>query len=267
MTDKKWYDGTAPKSRCDLDLLIELSDKYADEWCIGIETGADGYEHFQCRWRFKVGKELATVRNQFAPACDCIHFSGTHVRDFEYCKKGGNYICSWDKAIRKFAFIELWQWQEQAQSYLNQQDDRKILVIVDEQGCRGKSAFGKYLEATHQADVCPVTDGEASNYLEYCLNHPSKGYVFDIPRADSIKSKKAMWRAIESIKNGCLYDRRYTSRKQWIEPPKIIVFANEEPPYETLSMDRWVVCTIDEHWGKSNEDYPLMPLQVGEARA
>lgn len=268
MTDAKNWAFTAPMSRCDVHTLIELLDKWCSFWVFGIEVGADGYEHFQGHLTAKVGKELATLRNQFKDACDCIHFSkcADVAGSIAYCKKTGNWISSEDGPIRRFAEMELWEWQDKAEMYFQQQDDRRILVIVDEDGCKGKSAFGKYLEATHQADVCPVTDGDASNYIEYCLNHPCTGYVFDIPRADSVKTKKAMWRAIEQIKNGCLYDRRYTSRKKWIEPPKIIVFANEEPPYDALSTDRWVVCYIDTHWG-SKEDAPLMPLQVGDQRA
>lgn len=244
MTDPKWWDATFPKNKCNFEKLIEIADAQCERYAIGDEVGEGGYEHYQARFVFKVGKELATIRNQFAQACDCGHWSKTHVRDFEYVKKEGKFYCSWEGALRKFAMLELRYWQEQAQAQWDTQGEREIDVIWDEDGNKGKSYFSKYMEATHQADVCPVTDGDASNYIEYCLNHPAKGYIFDVPRADTIKTKKAMWRAIEQIKNGLLYDRRYTSRKMWIEPPRIMVFSNELPDWDVLSPDRWRVHAI-----------------------
>ena len=79
------------------------------------------------------------------------------------------------------------------------------------------------------------------------MNHPAKGYIFDVPRCDTIKGKKNMWKAIEQIKNGLLYDRRYTSRKMWIDPPKIHMFSNELPDRENLSADRWNVCGLTDY--------------------
>lgn len=248
MTDVKWWDGTVPKDKCNFDALVNRCEELCDRFVIGDETGQGGYEHYQIRVVFKVPKELATVRNQFADVCDCIHWSKTSVRDFEYVKKEGKFYCSWEGALRKFALLDLNEWQSQAQEFWNNQSDREIYVIVDEDGNKGKSWFAKYMEATHQADVCPVTDGDASNYIEYTLNHPAKGYIFDVPKAETIKTKKAMWQAIEQIKNGLLYDRRYTSRKMWIEPPKILVFSNEAPEWSVLSKDRWRVHAITT-WG------------------
>ena len=77
------------------------------------------------------------------------------------------------------------------------------------------------------------------------MNHPAKGYIFDVPRCDTIKGKKNMWKAIEQIKNGLLYDRRYTSRKMWIDPK--ILCSNELPDRENLSADRWNVCGLTDY--------------------
>lgn len=247
MTDAKWWDFTFSLDRMkDSEQMIQdRLDDLCDRWAYGRETGKNtGYAHLQGRCVFKVGKELATIKNQLEDVLPTAHWSKTHVRDFAYTEKEGDFVRSWEKALRKFAAISLLEWQEQTLDLLTMQSERQVLCIVNESGNIGKSWLSKFLEATHRADVCPVTDGDASNYLEYCLNHPSKGYVFDVPKADSIKSKKAMWRAIEQIKNGCLYDRRYTSRKLWIDPPRVVIFTNEYPPVDTLSADRWQVYTV-----------------------
>lgn len=266
MTDAKWWDFTIPeKEVLSEEGLQTMLDELCEKWCYGHEIGKQtGYEHIQGRVVFKTGKELATIRNQTEVVLPKAHWTKTHVRNFEYCEKDGAFVRSWEKVLRKFATIELRYWQEQALSFYKTQSERGIYVVVDMDGNHGKSVLSKHIEASHMGDVCPVTDGDASNYLEYCCKHPAKGYVFDVPKADSIKTKKAMWRAIEQIKNGLLYDRRYTSEKKWIDPPKIIVFTNEWPPIQWLSEDRWTIHQV--------RDYPitgteLVPCTLDEVRA
>lgn len=264
MTAPKWWDFTLPRDKWELSEIIErLENNGADRFAIGDEIGDGGYKHWQGRVVFKVEKEMTTVCNLLGfvrgkgDADRWGNVSPTHVRDFEYVKKGGKFYCSWEGALRPYQIVELRDWQAQVEIFFNNQNDRQIMVVYDERGNQGKSFFSKYMEATHQADVCPVTDGEASNYIEYCMNHPARGYIFDVPRADTVKGKKNMWKAIEQIKNGLLYDRRYTSRKMWITPPKILVFANELPESEMLSADRWQLFRI-ENWGK---EALLMPAE------
>lgn len=268
MTDPKWWDVTIKASSINLENLMEKLDEKCDRYVVGREVGEGGYEHYQVRMVLKSPTAMSTLRNHIEEACPnwegWTSPTSKNGRNFDYCEKEGNFIRSWEKVLRKYATIDLRYWQEQALADLTVQNEREILVIVDFEGNRGKSYLAKHLEVTHMADVCPVTDGDASNYLEYCLNHPSKGYVFDIPKADSIKSKKAMWRAVEQIKNGLLYDRRYTSRKVWIEPPRIIIFTNEYPPLGMLSCDRWKVRRIFE---TAIEEPHLIPVTHDEIRA
>lgn len=54
------------------------------------------------------------------------------------------------------------------------------------------------------------------------------------------KKQNGLWKAIETIKNGYLKDRRYGLREKWIKPPCLYVFTNTEPKWEYLSTDRWV---------------------------
>ena len=69
-----------------------------------------------------------------------------------------------------------------------------------------------------------------------------------MPRTESVNNKKGMWSAIEQLKNGYLYDKRYNYRDMWIEPPTVAVFTNELPETGYLSKDRWRISTI-EQWG------------------
>nr|WQA30189.1 MAG: rep protein [Cressdnaviricota sp.] len=167
MTDVKWWDFTCPEDKAGTDEGLQiLLDDLCDRWVYGHEIGKDGYKHIQGRVVFKKPKELATIRNQTEVMLPTAHWSKTQVRNFDYCEKEGNFVRSWEKALRKYASIELLDWQAQTLEFWNNQNDRQVHVIIG-QGNDGKSWFSKFMEATHRADVCPVCDGEASNYVEY----------------------------------------------------------------------------------------------------
>lgn len=246
MTDVKWWDGTFPQDMWTKDELIDLGKQHCDMFVIGDETGEGGYRHWQCRFKFKVGKELATLLNQFGvrkgKGCN---FTKTHVRNFEYCKKGGKYYCSWEGALAKYQCLELRDWQAQLEELFKHQDERTVCVVYDPIGNHGKTYFAKYMQATHQAQYVPQMDS-AMDIMAFALEKPCAGYVVDLPRSESAKVKRGMWSAIEQLKNGYIYDKRYKYRDEWRDPARIIVFCNELPDMDTLSEDRWQVLTISE---------------------
>lgn len=245
MTAPKWYDFIQKRAEITLPLLIEaFGQLHTNRFVIGEETGLGGYEHYQCRLQFSKPytlNELIEFNRRFGITGE---WRPSHIKNFDYCEKEGKFYRSWEGALAKFHDLELRNWQRLAIGDLGEQSEREITCIVDYTGNNGKTYLGKYCEVNHIADYCPVNSGESGEYVAYCLGYKAKGYIFDIPRCDTIKDKKQMWKAIEQIKNGCLYDGRYAPRKEWIDPPKILVFANEDPPVEYLSMDRWRVYYI-----------------------
>ncbi len=250
MTEPKWYDLTISRNKLkemNLDGFEEVGRMFenlgAERYVIGQEIGEGGYEHYQCRVVFKHPTPIATLITAFAGIGRVMP---THVRDFKYCEKEGNFYRSWEKVLNKYADIKLLPWQKQTLEELDKQDDRGIMVIIDEKGGKGKTTLSKVCVTRRIAQyVPPMTD--AMDFMAYAMEKPSKGYIFDMPRSETIKQKKGMWSAVEQIKNGYLYDKRYSFRDMWIEPPKVLVFTNEEPPFEALSKDRWQ-CYKIEHW-------------------
>lgn len=244
MTEPKWWDFTASKKMgWTRERIIEILEPVAERFCIGDEVGDGGYEHLQGRVVFKVGKALNTV-DKLIPGA---HWSGTHVRDFEYVKKEGNYYCSWEKSISRWANIELRPWQKALVEDLEDQNERQISVVIDREGNHGKTWLAKYMVATHRATYCPPMQ-DAQDFMAFAMAKPDKAYIFDMPRSESVKQRKGMWSAIEQIKNGYLYDKRYAFRDMWIDPPKILVFTNDEPDTTELSSDRWRVYELKD-WG------------------
>lgn len=258
MTAPKWYDLTLSKDKLNGMTMTELGqvleNQGAERYVIGDEVGEGGYEHYQVRVVYKTEHTMEWMLKVWAP---WGHVTASHVRDFKYCEKEGKFYRSWEKCLNKYLEIDLREWQGQAVGLLKEQNDRQIVVIVDEAGNHGKTVLSKYCQITRKATYVPPM-GDAQDLMAFAMAKPSAGYIFDMPRTESIKEKKGMWSAIEQIKNGYLYDKRYNYRDMWIDPPAILVMANEEPPWNNLSADRWKVYTF-EKWGEHEILAPLEP--------
>lgn len=250
MTAPKWYDGTCKASEISQESLISaLKSWKADKFVIGHEFGHDtGYEHWQIRVVFKKPTTIEQLLKFNIENGVTCHWTPTHVHDFAYCEKDGEYYRSWEGALGKYRDIKLKAWQGQAVADLCEQNDRQVTVIQSE-GNDGKSWLAKHLVVKYGYAYVPAMPN-FEDYMFMAMAHPeAKGFIFDLPRADTIQQKKAMWMAMETIKNGYLYDKRYNFREMWIEPPKMLVLANERPPREVLTKDRWREYYIDYTWG------------------
>lgn len=247
MTEPKWWDATISKKENTFEFVVAKLEALSERFVIGDEVGEGGYEHFQIRCVLKTGKSLDTLKKMDLG----WHWSPTHVRDFNYCEKEGKFYRSWEGALKKYPMMDLLPWQTQAVGYLLDDiakgDDRHITCIVDVDGNHGKTWLGRYLTATHQATYVPPFQ-EAQDFMAFAMAKPSKAYLIDMPRSESIKQRKGMWSAVEQMKNGYLYDKRYQFRDAWIEPPAILVFCNELPDVDSLSRDRWRFLRFDS-WG------------------
>lgn len=252
MTAPKWYDFTQKRAEIGLDDLIKAFGLLKTErFVIGEETGIGGYEHYQCRIQFKKPYTMNELR-QFNERFGITgHWSPTseYGRNFDYCEKEGRFYRSWEGALAKFRDIKLKVWQGQLLGDLQEQNDRQVTVVVDEMGNQGKSWLAKHLVVKYNYAYVPAMP-QFEDYMFMAMAHPdADGFIFDLPRADTLQQKKAMWMAMETIKNGYLYDKRYAFKEQWRDPPKMVVFANERPPREVLSRDRWREYYLTDTWG------------------
>lgn len=264
MTYAKWYDATVSvgdmrKTVIDtgfikqgeesIENLTNHLDNTLNEICeryvIGSEVGSEGYEHFQCRFVLKkdTWRPQDLILFFHSKGIIGIHLSPTHVRNFDYVEKEGRFLRSWERPLAKYVNITLRRWQEIAIGLWAKQNERQILCIIDTKGAHGKTWLRKHLVATHQARFIPPME-KAEDIMAMALACPAKGYIIDLPRAEG-KVKSAIWSAIEQIKDGYLYDKRYQFREKWIEPPKIMVFCNDYDN-KNLSEDRWQTFDISD---------------------
>lgn len=168
--------------------------------------------------------------------------SPTHAR--AYCTKEdtatGNYILDTVEPLDLITPNQQWQ-HEILQLISTKPDYRKIYWYWDNNGNTGKSAFGKYLCAKHNA-LCVSGKSNDCKYAIVKWHEEKKAYpkiiIFDIPRTniDYIN-----YEAIESIKNGCFFSGKYECTQVLMNSPHVIIFANSPPQEYKLSIDRWEI--------------------------
>lgn len=254
MTAPKWYDFTLSKEKSlergfkSMENIGTMFEQLgADRYVIGEEIGEGGYQHYQCRVVFKTEKDEQHLHKIFA---GWGYVSPSHVRDFKYCEKEGRFYRSWEKVLNRFVDLDLLGWQKQIINELSQQNERQITVIVDPNGNNGKSYLTKFLVANRICNIVPCL-GDYKDMMRICMAKAGTGYVIDMERTQDPKKALGLWTAIESVKNGYLFEDRYNFRDMWIEPPKVLVLTNDNPPINALSRDRWQIFGITHQYGTS----------------
>jgi len=137
--------------------------------------------------------------------------------------------------------IVLREWQKKVIGMLEEQNDRAILWIYDEEGGYGKSVLTNYLIDIKGAFMC---NGGRLADIAHAYNGESI-VVFDLPR--SFDETKYIYRAMEGFKDGRLFSPKYQSCMKRFKPPVVVTFANFEPSMiEGLTRNRWDVKDICE---------------------
>lgn len=206
------------------------------DWTIGYEVGRDGYRHIHVRLNARGTFE--ELRRYFA-GC---HIEDASTEDDWYERKDGHFVSSQDTVdIRKCRFGKLRPNQQKVLELLDRQNDRGVLVWFDSTGGVGKSFFTRWLVERGRAYYVPPTVDNSKQIIQYvCAGYKGQPYiVIDIPR--SAKWNQSLYAAIESIKDGLVYDTRYSAKIRDIWGCKILVLTNSMPNLDALSKDRWVI--------------------------
>lgn len=239
--ETQWYDVTMPNSiwKGTDDDIIRILNENCKKWGFGHEVGAqNGLLHYQIRFQLNHSAPIQIPMAMF-PKAHVTPTSKPAMNTWEYITKEGDYVLWSEQKLWKYKNLILRDWQIKTLEQLGRQDDRSILVVQDAIGGAGKTTLAKWMVANHKGTyVPPMSDG--LDFMAMVMAKPEdKCYIFDVPRSETIKQKKGLWSAIEQVKNGYLYDKRYQWREKWISTPKILVFTNDGVPTDALSADRW----------------------------
>lgn len=169
------------------------------------------------------------------------------------------------REVKKLESSGLYPWQAAVvQSCKDQlvegkEDDRHINVIVDVAGGIGKGSLGSFIRYHKLASYLPPAL-TSRDLIAFAMKFKSHAYVFDMPR--SMPKGKALadfYNGIEQIKDGRLYEARYSPQMMTIERPAIWVFSNEMPDVSMLTKSRWLVWAV-------GEDGELEPIELTNKR-
>lgn len=134
--------------------------------------------------------------------------------------------------------IILRTWQLECVKMLEDQNDRNVLWIYDYTGGNGKSVLTNYLMDKEDAFMC-----NSGRLKDISLAYDNQKYViFDLPRTIE---EFTPYRAMEAFKDGRLFSSKYQSCMKRFAPAKVICFANFLPKLSAMSLDRWIIKSLD----------------------
>jgi len=244
------------------------------KWCFQLEKGESGYLHYQCRVSLITKKRVNAAIAFFQRGA---YMGGAHVsatstkvagaRDLIYVTKADTRVKGpWDDMShrreenipKRLRGTPEWKsWQKSVLDMLAEEpDDRTVNVLVNTRGNIGKSFLCNWLGCRGLACDTPImNDAKEVSELVCCMMDPdNKGYAtnkilktifVDVPRAEVKQNKTTMFSALEILKNGKAYDRRYKNRLFYFDPLHAWVFTNQVPDMGLLSRDRWILWEVN----------------------
>lgn len=224
------------------------------KWIIALEHGKGGLEHWQIRFKVrgcdtKEGK--MKFFEQWKAMCNEVHIEFTE-NWCDYERKEGNFVCSDDsRQVLGLRFGSMRPIQQRIIDIVGTQNDREIDVFLDKKGNHGKTWLSLHLYERGQGLLVPrycTTAREISNYV--CSTYKGERYIIiDIPRASKIRPD--LYEALEELKDGAVFDPRYTGRMRNIRGAKVLIFTNNPLDTKKLSADRWRLHGITDKQGMS----------------
>lgn len=224
------------------DLFLHLK-KISKEFYFQLEKGEKcGTLHYQgClsllkKENFDGMKNLLGIYN--AHIDKCKEWFGSK----NYCQKNETRVAGpWNQdTIIINTITNLYDWQMECLKILQlPPDDRTIYWVYDEEGCKGKTQFCKFMAVHHGATV--LGNGALKD-IAYALPDNPTIVLFNLTRCveDHIN-----YTAIEAIKDGMILSSKYESKMKLFNSPHVMIFSNTEPQYEAMSKDRWKVIKLN----------------------
>ncbi len=252
------YDFTVGAGFIEKSNLIKKLNKWCKDWTFQGEKGEKtNFEHWQGRLSLKVKLRL----NELVLKWDLkeTHFSITssvnRKNNFYVLKddtrtegpyESKDYVSLYiPRQIREIS--KLYPWQQYIVDNSTVWDTRTINVVVDIKGEKGKSILCEYMMVHRYGEIIPFCNN-FKDLMRMVYDMPtSTCYLIDMPRAINKENLHSLYSGIEYVKNGYVFDDRYTFKRKIFDCPNIWVFTNKVPDMNMLSNDRWKIWMIDEH--------------------
>lgn len=134
------------------------------------------------------------------------------------------------------SLLPLRAWQQHVLDYIaSPVHPREIVFVVDTKGNAGKSYLAALVESQYD-NVQIMRPGKIAD-MAHEYDETTKILIVDVPRS---KVEHFQYDFLECVKDGRLFSPKYDSLTKRFTSPHVLVFMNEEPDMEKLSVDRYV---------------------------
>ncbi len=150
------------------------------------------------------------------------------------------------QAVAPFALVEGGElrpgWQVELCAILDaESDDRSINFVVGPDGGEGKSWFQKWYLQEHR-DRCQLLGSGKRDDLAHSVDCTKTVFLMNVCRTGM---EYLSYRFLEDLKDRLVFSPKYDSRmKLLLKTPHVVVFCNEHPDMDKLSVDRYNIIDI-----------------------
>lgn len=255
--------------------MITLLEQHCKKWAFQEEESRDGNHHFQGRFSLKIKKRLGECMKMMPKG---MHLSITSnenkTNDFYVLKEDSHVRGPWTDVDDKPMYIprdvrkvkELRTWQKDIHERLMVEDDRKVHIIIDTTGGKGKSTYVRWAMCHKYGQIIPFVNDFQGMLRMVCDMPISKVYYMDMPRGISKEKLKGLYAGIEMVKGGYAYDDRYKFKQILFDPPNVCIFTNTEPNMKYLSADRWCILELVAIPNGGDDAFRLVPWEPKVAK-
>lgn len=220
------------------------------DYILGREVGESGTPHIQGFINLKKKKSWSSfikyIDNKRLHIEPC---KGNLQQNINYCCKDNNFESNFIEKKFIQEINNLYNWELDINNILNQEpDDRSLYYFFESEGCKGKTTYQKYV-FTHY-EKCIILSGKAADMKNGIVSYYNtnkflpKIVLINIPR----ESKDFIsWTGIEEIKDMLFYSGKYEGGCICGNCPHVIIFANQPPDINKVSLDRWKIFKIKDN--------------------
>lgn len=232
---------------------------HCKKWAFQIECGeTTDYFHYQGRVSLKVRCRRPEPSDDMPDAHWSVTSTANRENDFYVLKPDTKIMGPWCDTDPEpiplpvqLAHIVGWlPWQQTVIDSVRTQanDHRSINVIVDDTGNNGKTSLSLMLQVQGLGRRL-VYANDYRDIMRMVMDTDAVPlYIVDIPRAIKKDKLFQLFSAIESIRDGHVFDDRYKFREKIFNSPKVWVFMNTMPDIGYLSGDRWRFYKIEDNF-------------------
>lgn len=222
----------------DIDKMVARCDELCDMYVFEREVGESGTPHLQGKIKFlKKNRPIESFRD----ISEKIHWEKSATwKGHEYCAKDGTKLGEdiWYKGFTPILAPKLEGWQIELEKMLPEMKERNVHWFYEEKGGVGKTDFCRWICLKKKA---LMVGGRSQDMKCAIASMKTKPGIVVVNLA---RGNKLSYTGIEEVSDGIFFSSKYESEMVIFNKPIIIVFSNEQPEWERLSMDRWRVYNI-----------------------